>query len=187
MLIQLTIVLAASALVTEPAVPTPVPAPLEYTEVVPVEGAPAAELYNRAMAWFVSSFVDSKQVLEVQNREEGLLIGKGTIGFEPPSILSSNNIRGAITFTVSIMVKDGRYKYALTDFRHNGTRTSNWVAMDFGVITTSPVAPPVPDTTKGMREKDWKAMQQIATRHAKQLVVTLREAMTKPVGGAVAW
>jgi hypothetical protein len=186
-LVQLTIALAASALAAEPVVPTPVPAPIEYTEVVPVEGASAAELYNRAMAWFVSSFVDSKQVLEVQNREEGLLIGKGTIGYEPPAMLASNLVRDVITFTVTVMVKDGRYKYTLADFRHSGTRSQGYGPLDFGVITTSAAAPPVPGTTKGMREKDWKAMQQIATRHAKQLVVTLREAMTKPVGGVAAW
>ena len=83
---------------------------MEFSSVVQVDGVNASDLYVRAKIWFADSFVDSKNVLEVEDKDAGILIGKGSIAYEPNVYMSSGLIRGHIRFTIKVMVKDGRYK-----------------------------------------------------------------------------
>lgn len=85
-----------------------------YTEVIRKDSISKNELYNRALSWFANTFKSSKDVIQMQDKESGKIIGKGSfecsLGFLFPSL--------DIKMTIIIMVKDGRYKYVINNFIH---------------------------------------------------------------------
>jgi hypothetical protein len=107
--------------------------PITYTAVVYVDSTISKEeLFIRARSWFTSAFKDSKAVLEVQDKESGELIGKGNFHFSA-SKMSYMYYSGRIEFSIKVLLKDGRYKYEISDFYHNGANTS-YGETSFGLI-----------------------------------------------------
>ncbi|HQO32347.1 MAG TPA: DUF4468 domain-containing protein [Chitinophagales bacterium] len=94
--------------------------PLVYTEVVKVDSTITKNvLFERARAWLNDNFRDYKEVSQIQDKESGeLSVGgilfthylKNTFGQPLP------NYPCYVRFKLSIMVKDGRYKYKFSDF-----------------------------------------------------------------------
>ena len=85
-----------------------------YQGVVQVPGASQADLYVRAREWFATSFGSAKAVLEMDDKEAGKLIGNAHgeymqrfMGRESPTTLWR---------TINIQVKDGRFKYTISNF-----------------------------------------------------------------------
>jgi len=81
-----------------------------YQAVVPVEGVAAAELYSRAKAWVAVTYRSANSVLQLDDASSGRLIAKGNY----PVFFMLNN--AWINHTLTIEVKEGRYRYTLTDF-----------------------------------------------------------------------
>ncbi len=94
---------------------------VEYTEVVYVDSSISKEvLYSAARAWFIDNFRDAKEVLQVQDKDACELIGKGNINI-PSNRFGYMAIGvGIVWFKFSFFAKDGRYKYSITDFNHEG-------------------------------------------------------------------
>lgn len=89
---------------------------ITFTEVVTVDDSTATkdQLYSRAREWFARTFKSSQNVLQMDDKELGKLIGKGNFSIIPGLYLTDSRV----DFTLSIYLKDGRYKYELTDFNH---------------------------------------------------------------------
>ncbi|HVW99697.1 MAG TPA: DUF4468 domain-containing protein [Candidatus Babeliaceae bacterium] len=68
-------------------------------------------LYDAAQSWFVSAFKDSKEVLAVQDKQNGRLIGKGTAdaGFK------IGDYRYTLYYTIEVLLKQGRFKIKMYD------------------------------------------------------------------------
>ena len=116
---------------------------IKFSEVVYLDSIPKATLYTKAREWFVRTFKSSKVVLELEDKEAGKLIGKGDFTaiteesmndneFIKKKGLVSKELRekknkgevGSVSFIVSIYIKDGRYKYEITDLYHKGMTTT---------------------------------------------------------------
>lgn len=92
----------------------------EYSEVVELPGKTSEQLYSTAREWFAEMFNSANNVLQMDDPIAGKLIGKGT------THVSESYVTGGIAsipvtldwypnFTIKIYIKDGRYKYELTD------------------------------------------------------------------------
>jgi hypothetical protein len=88
---------------------------ITYAAVVPVPGVSAAELYSRARLWVANTYRSAKAVIDLDDKDAGRIVAKGVFTV-PYAGLSSMNIRGSLT----IEVKDGRFRYTLTDLRAFG-------------------------------------------------------------------
>ena len=84
-----------------------------YSEVVQIEEVNKDELYLRAKKWFVTTFNSAKDVIQLDDKENGEIIGKGS--FRIPFY----SINPVINHTLTILVKDGRFKYVITDLIYN--------------------------------------------------------------------
>lgn len=93
---------------------------VSYTEVIEVPGVKKDELYIRAHTWFAKTYGSSKSVLEIQDKESGKLLGKGLtdVVFKNPPM--GTMYGGIVSYTISVIVKEGKYKYSITDFYHDG-------------------------------------------------------------------
>jgi hypothetical protein len=147
---------------------------VEFSEVLQAKDVAASNLFVRAKLWFADSFEDSKRVLEVDDKDAGILSGKGAFAYEPNVLSGNSSIRGTIRFSLKITVKDGRYKIELSDFRHLPISISNPVS--FGFITLSD-GPASNWSTKNVRKKIWKHMQDECESHAKELIESLKTKM----------
>ncbi len=92
---------------------------ITYTGVIEVPGATKNELYARGKVWFANAFKSAQNVIQADDKEAGLVVGKGwaqtyiTIIFTPAS--------EKLWYTVKLSFKDGKYRYAITDFMFKGS------------------------------------------------------------------
>lgn len=86
-----------------------------YSKVIEVPAASQAQLYQRAMEWVNSNFRSGKSAIQSTDKEQGVITGKGNLR------LSVSSAYDIVYFTFTIAAKDGRYKYVLKDFFHEGT------------------------------------------------------------------
>lgn len=93
---------------------------ITYSEVVAMKDSVSkSELFVRAKTCFVNLFKNSKEVIQNEDKENGIIAGKGNIRVNA-SALGTEVAGGHINFTLTIAVKKGRYKYTFTDFAHEG-------------------------------------------------------------------
>lgn len=97
-----------------------------YTEVVTADDKSQDELYASAREWFAKTYNSANNVIQMEDKESGKLVGKALsdvyhkgLGMRHPS--------GNIRYTIAVSVKDGRYKYEITDFYHTGETNATTV------------------------------------------------------------
>ena len=81
-----------------------------YQEVIEIQ-KPQNELFISSMKWMTDAFTSAKAVIEYQDKEEGIIIGKGTaqVGIHDGSGKSS------VEFTIRLEVKDNRARVTFKD------------------------------------------------------------------------
>jgi hypothetical protein len=93
---------------------------ITYTEVVEVPGMKKEDLYKRAKAWYVTSTGVTKLALELEDPETGKLLGKvnNPIKVNNPPLQNKFEV-GSVVYNITVIVKDDKYKYIITDFVHD--------------------------------------------------------------------
>jgi len=91
----------------------------EFSEVVQLDSSFKKDiLYRNAKLFFANISKSSKDVLQYDDREEGKVIGKGSVqitGHQNILLNTFSEIR-TTNFTLEISCKDGKYKYRLFGF-----------------------------------------------------------------------
>lgn len=72
------------------------------------------QIFIKIRQWFVENFMESKNVLEVNDIQNGLLTGKGTYKYSKINGLNVHS--GYVMFVMNVAVKDGKFRYQLYDF-----------------------------------------------------------------------
>lgn len=143
---------------------------ITYTEIVELPFEINKDLlYSKGVEWFATTYNSAQNVLQMQDKENGKLIGRALFDVYHKG-LGMTFESGYINYTISIFFKDNRYKYEITDFIH----TSN---LESGSIKKS-----VDDmrftTNKSMRKVYDYYFEQLDAR-MKLLIIDLREFMSK--------
>lgn len=95
---------------------------ITFSEVVHVEGAGKDELYSRARLWIADAFRSSNDVLQLDDRDGGMLLAKGMLKQETGgnnAISSGPSVVKTWMFTVKIQLRDGRYKVDVYDIDYS--------------------------------------------------------------------
>lgn len=152
---------------------------LTYIEVVKVDSTmKQSDLFVLARKWFSEVFKNPKNVLDIEDKERGELAGKSVIQYTSNGSASATN--GYINFNVSILVKDGRYKYEFTDFVHIGS----FDIWSFDLITTDEDCPYKKGSalySKKSTNEMWKDIKFQIDETIKPLISSLKDAMSKKV------
>ena len=108
--------------------------PLLFSEIVEVSGATKDELFIRGREWFNENFKSAKEVLQIADKESGELSGKGIMTVDYVlKYMGTHTYKNNVNFQMSIWVKEGKYKYEMTDF----VTSSSDKTYSFGLITSS--------------------------------------------------
>lgn len=96
---------------------------IKFDEIIVTDSSLKREqLFIKIRQWFVENFMDSKNVLEVNDISNGLLTGKGSYHYTKSSF--TNIHEGYVTFIINASIKDGKFRYQLYDFVAYGTNTN---------------------------------------------------------------
>ncbi len=159
--------------------------PLEFSEVVIAEGFTKDQLYSAALAWYGSAYRSAKAVFDVQDREAGRIVGKPLFKYEPSRLQASARIRGVVIYSVTIEVKDGRYRYIIGNFVHEGS-SSVYSGMalppySLGLLTHAGYCPyPMDDFTTALANDTWQELKTRAKDEAVLLIADLKKNMVQP-------
>jgi len=89
---------------------------ITYTDVVHTDSTLlTADLFTIARIWFAETFRTSGSVIQMEDKQSGVLIGKANIHLSYKSLIGEHEIQ-SVLFTFSLYFKNGRYKYEVTDF-----------------------------------------------------------------------
>ena len=141
---------------------------IEYSEIVFVDSTVSqVELYIIAREWITMNFKSALAVIQMEDKEAGILIGKGNLNIEVTMYLTNS----VVNFTFKIQVKNGKYRYWLTDFVH----VSNQQGFSGGSLEDDK-----PDCgTFNMMKKGWEQVKEQTDAKIKLLIVDLKREMTQ--------
>ena len=151
-----------------------------YTEVVQADGLDQAALYGRALEWFAKTFNSAQAVLQLQDKDNGKLLGKALLEVTIKSL--GKRPAGVVHYTFGVQVKDGRYRYELTGLHHEraGVEYQIGDGGDLGVDKPACIGKLINGMTKGQ----WRAIREQAHVFALSLVAGFKAFMAEqPAGG----
>lgn len=153
-----------------------------YTEVIEMPNIAKDALYSRAYEWFAKTFNSAQNVIQMQDKEAGKIIGKGIFDdMNSPGPLGMAGVKGYMKFTISIYLKDGKYKYEITDFVHEGI----WTGEPYGDPSNGgALENEKPDCGRSVISLGkWEKVKIKANERALLLIESLNKAMTVEVAG----
>ena len=153
---------------------------IQYAAVVPVPGASQVELYARAQLWFADTFASAKQVVQVADQEAGVL--QGTAFYPLVLEVGGTHYVERLWYTVKLVLKDGRYKYEVTDLHLQAYPDSYAVV---GVAVPAEDAIDFEHQKGTARNLARSARRQLALAGT-ALTSSLLSGMSKPVAGPTA-
>lgn len=96
---------------------------VHYSLVEAVEGATKEVLYARAKTWSINAYTSPRDVITTEDKEAGIIICKGFAEEVVKLLIGSSRER--LYFTVKLSMKDGRYKYDLSDLYYQSFPTAS--------------------------------------------------------------
>ncbi|MGN6639814.1 MAG: DUF4468 domain-containing protein [Mucilaginibacter sp.] len=86
---------------------------ITYTGVIASTGN-KDQLYDRALNWFAITFKSANDVIQIKDKENGKIVGDWYIQPVEPEL-------GYVSSNISVWVKDGKYKFEITNLSYQGT------------------------------------------------------------------
>jgi len=84
-----------------------------FTDVVQVDSTlDKSTLYGNAKLFFANTFKSAQDVIQVDDKENGRIVGKG---FSEITLVALYPYQAKMYYTISVSCKDGRYKYEIYD------------------------------------------------------------------------
>lgn len=91
---------------------------ITYSGVVTVDSTISQyELYSRGREWFAKTYNSATDVIQMEDKEAGKIIGKALMPVYWKALGMSGE-GGHIRYTISVYFKDGKFRYEIADFIH---------------------------------------------------------------------
>ena len=93
---------------------------ISYTEVPKVDGVSAADLYDKGYGWLKGYYKNHVEKLRKSDKDAGEIevFGRFPIYAYDKKGVKTTSQQGLVQYTLTIMLKDGRYKYEITKLNH---------------------------------------------------------------------
>lgn len=86
---------------------------LLYTDVIQADSIKMDQLYLNSKQFFVDAFKSAKDVIQLEDKEAGIVIGKGFSDIVIKSL--GLGVKEQMWYTIKIQSKDGRFRYDIYD------------------------------------------------------------------------
>lgn len=151
---------------------------LSFSGIVEVNCATKAELFSKARQWMNETFKDSKEVIQIADKESGELAGKGIMqSYYVFRTFGKEKLNPVLyDFSIGIYVKDGKYKYEFMDFKVEKNSSTTYG----GYVMTSATKAPEKLGFYSQERSDglWRSMKENLTVTVNKFIEDLKEAMS---------
>lgn len=155
---------------------------LQFEEVVKLDSTIAKEeLYNRARSWLAKTYKSEKDAMSIEDKSSGELTGNGAVRYNPNSLFFGVDCaKGYVYYKINFYFKDGRYKYNIHSFRHEGTRCNGGSIISYGILTEA-------EKPERGAKRGWIEVKELAKKDATNTINSLKEAMNKEYEASKDW
>jgi hypothetical protein len=92
----------------------------QYQEVVYLDSNTYKKdaLYNNSKLYFIDSYRSSKDVIQLDDKDQGKIIGKGFFSIstnQKYNLIATGTIKWDVHYTTEILCKNGKYRYKIYD------------------------------------------------------------------------
>lgn len=95
--------------------------PKSYSDVVQVDSTVTKnELYSTFLDWIAKNYVSAQNVIQYQDKEEGKIVAKGNFKIYMNNPVGESVLVGRIHHTLSLYVKNGKFKYSIDNINFEG-------------------------------------------------------------------
>jgi hypothetical protein len=99
---------------------------ITYSQVIKLDSTFTKDiLYANAKRWFVATYKSANDVIQLDDKESGEITGKGVFAID------YFTRKPFISHTVTILVKNGRYKYTITNFSYSDNQNEKFSLENF--------------------------------------------------------
>lgn len=86
---------------------------IAYSDIIKFDSFAKDDIFIKANEWFVNVFNSADNVIQLNSKEDGVIIGKGfsKLTSKPSAVY----VTSKLYYTIKIEVKEGRYKYSIYD------------------------------------------------------------------------
>lgn len=155
--------------------------PLSFTEVIQTDSTLSkSDIYVAVKSWVGTSFNSAKAVIEMDDKDAGILIIRPLSDYAMKGIMYSC-YSGHLRYTIKIQVRDGRFRVEVSNFTHN-IDLGNAKNCALGLITNAEKCP-IRGMNTGPNQKVWADIQKFAASIAKSYFSALAELKISPQGG----
>jgi len=144
---------------------------ITYQGVVDAPGLTQAQLYTRAQDWLAK--VTSATSVPQAPATTDQLVGKGTWPVTVSNMMVTYPA-GVVAYTLTLYLKEGRYKYVLTNLTHASDGSNEYV-LAAGPLEQDHAQP----IAMGVK-RHWQGVRKQADTSARKLVIDLQNAMKGP-------
>lgn len=138
---------------------------ISYAKVVQADSADKNELYQRALNWANTFYKNPTDVIREKDPAAGKIVCKHRFKItNPPNKEGFEKDAGLVMYTLTIQLKDGRYKYELSEI--------NWKQLSY-----YPAERWV-DTGAAGYEKEYDHYLKLTDETAKKVIADLEKGMT---------
>lgn len=159
---------------------------ITFSEVVQLDSVSSSEIYLRAKTYFVNHFRSAKEVIQLDDKEASIVVGRGwqNIHIEV-TLLTTTSTPVQMWYKIKIQGKSSRYKYEIYDIEFT-SYTSEYASST--TVDAEAVFRKTNFFTKKGTPRNIPMKYRDETLKAVQATIAgLKEAMTKPVNGKDDW
>lgn len=136
---------------------------LMFSTVIQSEsGADKTKLYAALRSFVATYYHNSKEVIQMDDKDAGILICKATSLFDSPSIMLSA-YEGWLDYNLKLQARDGRIRIEVSRFFHHN-KPGNQAKAQLGVLTTAEEY-----TNTGMQKKYHNKIWEMLKKHAEDI------------------
>ena len=107
---------------------------LEVDTVIPLPGVPKETAFMKASEWIASKYNSANDVVQLSDKESGIIICKGMFPHEYGKSMTYGNLWGNIYYTLITKFKDGKIRITLKDFVHETQLPNNMISVSLGPV-----------------------------------------------------
>jgi hypothetical protein len=89
-----------------------------YSEVISLENTSKEIIYNNVKLFFADSFKSSNNVIQVDDKEAGIVLGKGNTNISIRS--GKHTFKAKVDFTLKVSIKENKVKIDMYNIIYNG-------------------------------------------------------------------
>jgi hypothetical protein len=153
---------------------------ISFSDVISIDSTAKEHLFQRARQWYNRTFVSSKDVLQIADKQTGELSGKGIIKsyYDYKIFGNEKPYECYYRFSLEIKVKDNRYKYMFSNFIVEETLTPG-LGMPFPLTSSDKSPKSFPMISQKKVDAMYVSMKKHLTEKVAVLIMTLKTEMAK--------